>query len=97
MEKVEPIYPSVTYPSHSTIVTGNYPNKHGVVSNTLLQPGRESPDWHWYRKSIQGTTLYDEAHKANLTTAFYGLLPAEQILITIYQKSFQIDRGKIKF
>ncbi len=69
VEKVEPIYPSVTYPSHSTIVTGNYPNKHGVVSNTLLQPGRESPDWHWYRKSIQGTTLYDEAHKANLTTA----------------------------
>ena len=39
VEKVEPIYPSVTYPSHSTIVTGNYPNKHGVVSNTLLQPG----------------------------------------------------------
>ena len=57
VEKVEPIYPSVTYPSHSTIVTGNYPNKHGVVSNTLLQPGRESPDWHWYRKSIKGTTL----------------------------------------
>lgn len=24
VEKVEPIYPSVTYPSHSTIVTGNY-------------------------------------------------------------------------
>ncbi|OUC02510.1 alkaline phosphatase family protein [Bacillus thuringiensis serovar medellin] len=69
VEKVEPIYPSVTYPSHSTIVTGNYPNKHGVVSNTLLQPGRESPDWHWYRKSIKGTTLYDEARKANLTTA----------------------------
>ena len=68
-KKVEPIYPSVTYPSHSTIVTGNYPNKHGVVSNTLLQPGRESPDWHWYRKSINGTTLYDEARKANLTTA----------------------------
>ncbi|MDR4326766.1 ectonucleotide pyrophosphatase/phosphodiesterase [Bacillus pseudomycoides] len=68
-KKVEAIYPSVTYPSHATIVTGNYPNKHGVVSNTLLQPGRESPDWHWYRRSIKGTTLYDEARKANLTTA----------------------------
>ncbi|MDM5153248.1 ectonucleotide pyrophosphatase/phosphodiesterase [Bacillus sp. DX1.1] len=67
--KVEGIYPSVTYPSHTTIVTGNYPAKHGVVSNTLLQPGRESPDWHWYRRSIKGTTLYDEARKANLTTA----------------------------
>ncbi|EEL52286.1 MULTISPECIES: ectonucleotide pyrophosphatase/phosphodiesterase [Bacillus cereus group] len=68
-KKVEAIYPSVTYPSHATIVTGNYPNKHGVVNNTLLQPGRESPDWHWYRRSIKGTTLYDEARKANLTTA----------------------------
>ncbi|PEY42277.1 alkaline phosphatase family protein [Bacillus cereus] len=68
-KKVEAIYPSVTYPSHATIVTGNYPNKHGVVNNTLLQPGRESPDWHWYRHSIKGTTLYDEARKANLTTA----------------------------
>ncbi|SDZ16692.1 ectonucleotide pyrophosphatase/phosphodiesterase [Bacillus sp. 166amftsu] len=68
-KKVEAIYPSVTYPSHATIVTGNYPNKHGVVNNTLLQPGKESPDWHWYRRSIKGTTLYDEARKANLTTA----------------------------
>ncbi|PFK40940.1 alkaline phosphatase family protein [Bacillus cereus] len=68
-KKVEAIYPSVTYPSHATIVTGNYPNKHGVVNNTFLQPGRESPDWHWYRRSIKGTTLYDEARKANLTTA----------------------------
>ncbi|MFD0767875.1 alkaline phosphatase family protein [Bacillus sp. CGMCC 1.60114] len=68
-EKVESIYPSVTYPSHATIVTGNYPVKHGVVNNTLLQPGKESPDWHWYRRSIKGTTLYDEARKANLKTA----------------------------
>ncbi|WP_028401637.1 ectonucleotide pyrophosphatase/phosphodiesterase [Ectobacillus panaciterrae] len=66
---VESIYPSVTYPCHATIVTGNYPSRHGVVSNTLLQPGRHSPDWHWYRRSVQGTTLYDEAKKANLITA----------------------------
>lgn len=67
--RVETIYPSVTYPCHATIVTGKYPNRHGVVNNTLLQPGRDSPDWHWYRKSIRGTTLYDEAKKAGLTTA----------------------------
>ncbi|WP_200908459.1 alkaline phosphatase family protein [Rossellomorea vietnamensis] len=66
---VETIYPSVTYPCHATIVTGKYPNRHGVVNNTLLQPGRESPDWHWHRKSIKGTTLYDEARKAGMTTA----------------------------
>jgi predicted AlkP superfamily pyrophosphatase or phosphodiesterase len=69
VEQVESIYPSVTYPCHATIVTGNFPNRHGVINNTLLQPGRLSPDWNWFRSAIQGTTLYDEAKKANLTTA----------------------------
>ena len=69
VEKVETIYPSVTYPCHTTIVTGNLPNRHGIINNTLLQPGRLSPDWNWYRSAIRGTTLYDEAKKAGLTTA----------------------------
>ena len=66
---VETIYPSVTYPCHATIVTGNYPNKHGVINNTYLQPGMQSPDWFWQRKFIKGTTLYDEAKKSGMTTA----------------------------
>ncbi|MEH7747799.1 ectonucleotide pyrophosphatase/phosphodiesterase [Neobacillus drentensis] len=69
VKNVKSIYPSVTYPCHTTIVTGNYPNRHGVINNTRLQPGRLSPDWNWFRDSIQGTTLYDEAKKANLTTS----------------------------
>lgn len=69
VRNVETIYPSLTYPCHTTIVTGNYPIKHGIINNTLLQPGVASPDWNWYRRAIRGTTLYDEAHKANLTTA----------------------------
>ncbi|ULT59188.1 ectonucleotide pyrophosphatase/phosphodiesterase [Neobacillus drentensis] len=71
VEQVESIYPSVTYPCHATIVTGNYPNRHGVINNTLLQPGKTSPDWNWYRKCIKGTTLYDEVKKANMTTAAF--------------------------
>ncbi|WP_210366008.1 ectonucleotide pyrophosphatase/phosphodiesterase [Bacillus sp. REN3] len=66
---VETIYPSVTYPCHTTIVTGNLPNKHCIVNNTLIQPGRISPDWFWERKHIKGTTLYDEAKDAGLKTA----------------------------
>lgn len=67
--KVETIYPSVTYPCHATIVTGNMPNRHGIVNNTFIQPGRTSPDWFWHRKHIKGTTLYDEAKKAGVKTA----------------------------
>ncbi|MDM5339578.1 ectonucleotide pyrophosphatase/phosphodiesterase [Fictibacillus enclensis] len=65
---VESIYPTVTYPCHATIVTGNYPKRHGVVNNTYLQPGRVSPDWHWHRRHIQGTTLFDEAKQAGMKT-----------------------------
>ncbi|MBS4175287.1 ectonucleotide pyrophosphatase/phosphodiesterase [Bacillus sp. FJAT-49736] len=68
-KNVETIYPSVTYPCHATIVTGKFPNKHGVINNTLLQPGNSSPDWYWYRRYVKGTTLYDEAKKAKMTTA----------------------------
>ena len=67
---VETIYPSATYPCHTSIVTGNYPNRHGIMTNTLLQPGsRESPDWYWHRRHVKGTTLYDEAKKAGMSTA----------------------------
>ncbi len=62
-EHVVSVYPSVTYPAHTSIITGRTPNNHGVVNNTLLQPGRTSPDWMWHRKYIKGTTLYDEAIK----------------------------------
>ncbi|MFI8575690.1 alkaline phosphatase family protein [Rossellomorea aquimaris] len=68
-KNVETIYPSVTYPCHATIVTGKLPNRHGVVNNTLIQPGRVSPDWYWHRRHIKSTTLYDEAKKADMTTA----------------------------
>ncbi|MBT2641590.1 alkaline phosphatase family protein [Bacillus sp. ISL-41] len=67
--KVETIYPSVTYPCHATIVTGNYPNRHGIVNNTFIQPGKISPDWYWHRRHVKGTTLYDEAKKAGMKTA----------------------------
>lgn len=67
--QVETIYPSLTYPCHTTIVTGNYPKRHGIINNTFLDPGNPSPDWFWHRQHIKGTTLYDEAKKAKLKTA----------------------------
>jgi predicted AlkP superfamily pyrophosphatase or phosphodiesterase len=67
--QVETIYPSVTYPCHATIVTGHFPNRHGIVNNTFIQPGRISPDWFWHRRHVKGTTLYDEAKKAGMKTA----------------------------
>lgn len=69
IENVETIYPSLTYPAHSTVVTGRYPKDHGIISNTLLQEGVENREWYWYRKYINGDTLYDAARRKGLKTA----------------------------
>ncbi|MDC2829241.1 alkaline phosphatase family protein [Limosilactobacillus mucosae] len=72
VKKVRGIFPTLTYPSHTSIITGQYPAVHGIVNNTKLQPTRKSPDWYWYqRKEIKAATLYDVAHQAGLKTAAF--------------------------
>lgn len=71
VEKVETVYPSLTYMAHTSIITGVYPNKHGITNNTYVQPNRESPDWHWYAKDIKVPTLFDIAHESGYTIASF--------------------------
>ena len=33
-----PVYPSLTFPNHYSIITGLYPAHHGIVSNTMFDP-----------------------------------------------------------
>lgn len=66
---VNSVYPSLTYPAHTSIVTGKRPENHGVINNTKFQPGRENPDWLYKRRYIKGATLYGEARKKGMRTA----------------------------
>lgn len=68
-DNVLSVYPSLTYPAHASIVTGKTPDHHRVVSNTLLQPGRKTPDWMYSRKNIRGITLMDLARKKGYRVA----------------------------
>ena len=34
-----PVFPSLTFPNHYTIVTGLYPEHHGIVSNAMEESG----------------------------------------------------------
>lgn len=68
-KNVTSVYPTLTYPAHTSIVTGRYPKDHGIVNNTMLQPQRESPDWYWQRRYIKGETLYDRAIDQGLKVA----------------------------
>ncbi len=37
-EGLVPVFPSKTFPNHYSIVTGQYPERHGIVSNTIVDP-----------------------------------------------------------
>jgi predicted AlkP superfamily pyrophosphatase or phosphodiesterase len=38
MERLIPVFPSLTFPNHYTIVTGLYPEHHGIVNNRMYDP-----------------------------------------------------------
>ena len=44
-DRVRSVYPSITYPCHCTMMTGVYPETHGIVNNELAQLGVESSPW----------------------------------------------------
>jgi predicted AlkP superfamily pyrophosphatase or phosphodiesterase len=67
---VHGVLPTVTYPSHATLVTGVSPARHGICANTTFDPeGRNYEGWYWYAADLKVPTLWDEARNAGLTTA----------------------------
>jgi predicted AlkP superfamily pyrophosphatase or phosphodiesterase len=52
------VLPTVTYPSHTTLITGVEPARHGVYDNQIFDPeGRSNGAWYWYADAIQVPTL----------------------------------------
>jgi predicted AlkP superfamily pyrophosphatase or phosphodiesterase len=69
--KLKSVYPTLTYVVHTTMVTGVYPDKHGIYHNNPLQPfaKEEKQDWFWYRKDIKVPTIYDVVKEHKMKTA----------------------------
>lgn len=69
-EGVVGVVPTVTYPSHTTLVTGVWPAKHGILANTTFDPLQKNQGgWYWYTEDILAPTLWDIAAAAGRTTA----------------------------
>jgi hypothetical protein len=67
---VQGVVPTVTYPSHTTLMTGVWPAKHGIYANTTFDPLQKNfQGWYWYAEDIHVPTLWDAAAKAGRTTA----------------------------
>jgi predicted AlkP superfamily pyrophosphatase or phosphodiesterase len=74
-EGMMPSYPSLTFPNHFTIVTGLYPEHHGLVANTFydetkharysIADGRTVQDGSWY----SGVPLWSLAESQGMRAA----------------------------
>ena len=78
-----PSYPSITFPNHYTIVTGLYPEHHGIVANTFYDPARRQvydyrdsnsvTDGTWYG----GTPLWVLAEHQGMRSASFFWVGSE--------------------
>jgi predicted AlkP superfamily pyrophosphatase or phosphodiesterase len=67
---VRGVLPTVTYPSHTTILTGVWPSRHGIYLNETFDPlNKNLGGWYWYSEDIRVPTLWDAAARAGLTVA----------------------------
>lgn len=74
---LKPSFPSITFPNHISIVTGMYPQNHGVIANTMYDPVTEKNyslrdtaeirDAYWYK----GEMIWETARRQGVITASY--------------------------
>jgi predicted AlkP superfamily pyrophosphatase or phosphodiesterase len=72
-----PSFPSVTFPNHFTLVTGLYPESHGVVGNTFWDPDTKKEFWYtdparsmkpeWWRAE----PIWELAEKEDVTSGVH--------------------------
>lgn len=74
---LEPSYPSGTFPNHYSIVTGQYPENHGIISNFIMDPFNDNiftirdslavRDPSWYL----GEAIWETAKRQGVRTASF--------------------------
>jgi len=69
VKNVDSIYISNTYPIHTSMITGVYPNQHGIIDNTYLDYDNPYPLWRWYFSLIEAESIVSQAIKSKLKIA----------------------------
>ena len=90
-----PSFPSLTFPNHYTIVTGLYPEHHGLVANNFyddtkraryaISDARAVTDGSWY----SGTPLWSLAESQGMRTACF-FWPGSEAKIAGFQPTYSL-------
>jgi predicted AlkP superfamily pyrophosphatase or phosphodiesterase len=71
---MRPAFPSVTFPNHFTIVTGLYPDHHGIINNTFEDPGLQGK----FRMSTIDSKWWGDADPIWVTAEQHGIHTATE-------------------
>ncbi|XP_076096525.1 uncharacterized protein LOC143067274 isoform X4 [Mytilus galloprovincialis] len=96
------VYPTLTFPNHYTIVTGLYPESHGIVDNNMYDPvinekfsiggsSKENPAW-W-----GGEPIWSTAKKQGKKTATYFWVGSEVNISGIMPDIYYPYDGSVTF
>jgi predicted AlkP superfamily pyrophosphatase or phosphodiesterase len=61
------VYPTVTWPSHTALITGVRPDQHGILGNRRERS--QGGDYYWTTDLLKARTLWQAAHDRGWTTA----------------------------
>jgi predicted AlkP superfamily pyrophosphatase or phosphodiesterase len=64
--KMEPVFPALTCPVQSSILSGKYPNQHGIIANGLYDRNNYSVSfWEQSSALVQADRVWDIVKKSN--------------------------------
>lgn len=96
-----PVYPSLTFPNHYSLVTGLYPEHHGIVANAFYDPARKQTysyrdsttvtDGSWYG----GTPLWVLAEQHGLHAGCYFWPGSEAAIQGVRPTYYEKYDGKV--
>src|SRR5690625_2167540 len=64
---IETIFPSLTWPAHTSMITGANPDKHGIYYNK--PPNGLLGQGYWYHSYIHTPTIFEAVRSAGLTSS----------------------------
>ncbi|SUZ91951.1 uncharacterized protein METZ01_LOCUS44805 [marine metagenome] len=65
---VSSVFPSLTYPAHTSMITGEIPIKHGIINNNTFHPEINFLDWYWYQDSVYVESIIDKIKEKELVS-----------------------------
>jgi len=85
---VTSVYPTMTYPAHTSMVTGVDPESHRIRFNSPVDPfGKNSNGWMWYFEDINVRSIFDflRANKKKSASIYWPVTAGADIDYNIPQ------------